>query len=264
MLQELCAQTCEVVSKVAAFIAAEAGKVSDEQIETKSLNSLVSYVDKTAETMLVAELGKLLPGSVFLTEEKTVEQATGQWQWIIDPLDGTTNFLHGLPCFAVSVALRQNEETVMGIVYEVTRKECFYAWKGGGAWLNGHRISVTQTTSLADSLLATGFPYRDFERLDPYLQVFTTFMKSTRGIRRFGAAAVDLAWVACGRFDGFYEYGLSPWDLAAGALLVNEAGGRVCDFKGGDDYLFGEELIATNSHLHQPVLDVIKENFYPS
>ncbi|GAB4258749.1 MAG: inositol monophosphatase family protein [Saprospiraceae bacterium] len=264
MLQQLCTQACEIVSEVAEFIAAEAGKVSADQIETKSLNSLVSYVDKTAETMLVSELGKLLPGSVFLTEEETVEQATGEWQWIIDPLDGTTNFLHGLPCFAVSVALRQNEETVMGIVYEVTRKECFYAWKGGGSWLNGVRISVTQTASLADSLLATGFPYRDFERLKPYLQVFTTLMKSTRGIRRFGAAAVDLAWVACGRFDAFYEYGLSPWDLAAGALLVQEAGGKVSDFRGGDDYLFGEELIAANAQLHQPVLDVIKQAFYPS
>ena len=264
MLQQLCTRTCEVVKTVAEFIAAEAGKVTPGQIETKSLNSLVSYVDKTAEKMLVSELGKLLPGSVFLTEEETVEQAKGEWQWIIDPLDGTTNFLHGLPCFAVSVALRQNEVTVMGIVYEVTRKECFYAWTGGGAWLNGERISVTQTALLTDSLLATGFPYRDFERVEPYLRVFTTFMKSTRGIRRFGAAAVDLAWVACGRFDAFYEYGLSPWDLAAGALLVKEAGGEVSDFQGGDHYLFGEELIATNAHLHLPVLAVIKNVFYPS
>lgn len=264
MLQNLCRKSRQVVADVAEFVASEAGKVTAEQIETKSLNSLVSYVDKTAEKKLVAQLGNLLPGSVFLTEEETVEQAKGEWQWIIDPLDGTTNFLHGLPCFAVSVALRQNEETVMGIVYEVTRKECFYAWKGGGAWLNGSPISVTITRQLPDSLLATGFPYRDFERLEPYLQVFTSFMQSTRGIRRFGAAAVDLAWVASGRFDAFYEYGLSPWDLAAGALLVKEAGGKVSDFSGGDNYLFGEELIASNALLHQPVLDVIKQAFYPS
>lgn len=262
MLKELCTQACKVVSKVAEFIAGEVGKVRAEQIETKSLNNLVSYVDKTAEIMLVSELAKLIPDSVFLTEEKTVEQAHGQWQWIIDPLDGTTNFLHGLPCYAVSVALRQNGETVIGIVFEVTRQECFYAWKGGGAWLNGRQISVSQTHSLADSLIATGFPYRNLNRLQPYLNVFTNFMKNSRGLRRFGAAAVDLAWVACGRFDAFFEYGLSPWDLAAGALLVNEAGGRVSDFKGGNDYLFGEELIATNAHLHLPVLSVIKNEFY--
>ncbi len=264
MLQQLCTQACEVVAKVAEFITTQAGNVSPEQIETKSLNSLVSYVDKSAEKMLVAELGSLLPGSVFLTEEETVAHTSGEWQWIIDPLDGTTNFLHGLPCYAVSVALRQHERTVLGIVYEVNRKECFYAWEGGGAWLNGHRIGTTSTTRLADSLMATGFPYRDFNRLASYLEVFTFFMQNTRGIRRFGAAAVDLAWVACGRFDAFFEYGLSPWDLAAGALLVKEAGGKVSDFKGGNNYLFGQELIATNAPLHQPVLERIQKSFHPS
>jgi myo-inositol-1(or 4)-monophosphatase len=234
------------------------GKVGVEKIETKALNSLVSYVDKTAERMLVAGLSELLPGSTFLTEEETVEQSTGEFQWIIDPLDGTTNFLHQLPCFAVSVALRQNEEIVLGIVYEVNRHECFYAWKNGGAWLNGSRIHTAATTSLADSLVATGFPYRDFDTMHRYIETLQFLMKNTRGLRRYGAAAVDLAYVSCGRFDSFFEYGLAAWDVAAGILLVQEAGGRVSDFKGGDDYLFGGRLLATAPGVYEEMLGAVR------
>lgn len=261
MYEVLCMQARKVVEPVASFIAAEAGRVRPEQVESKELNSLVSYVDRRAEEQLVQALGRLLPGSVFITEEETTAQEQGEWQWIIDPLDGTTNFLHGLPCYAVSVALRQREEIVVGIVCEVTSRECFYAWKGGGTWLNGSRIGVSTTERLADALIATGFPYRDFQRLRPYLRAFEYFMKSTRGVRRFGAASVDLAWVACGRYDGFYEYGLSPWDLAAGVLLIKEAGGRACDFQGGDNYLFGQELIATNARIREELLSVVKSAF---
>lgn len=254
----LCQQTRTLVSSVADFIRGEVGKVGAEKIETKSLNSLVSYVDKTAERKLVAGLSELLPGSTFLTEEETVEQTVGEFQWIIDPLDGTTNFLHQLPYFAVSVALRQHEEIVMGIVYEVNRHECFYAWKGGGAWLNDQRIQAATTASLADSLVATGFPYRDFDTMHRYIEILQALMKGTRGLRRYGAAAVDLAYVACGRFDSFFEYGLAAWDVAAGVLLVQEAGGRVSDFDGEDDYVFGGRLLATAPGVFEEMLGLVK------
>ncbi|TAK44266.1 MAG: inositol monophosphatase [Saprospiraceae bacterium] len=259
----LCRRTCQLVEEVADFIRHELGKVSREQITDKSLNSLVSYVDKTAEEQLVTGLRQLLPGSVFLTEENTVGKEQGEFQWVVDPLDGTTNFLHQLPCFAVSVALRRGEQTILGIVNEVNRRECFYAWKGGGAFLNDQEIHVSQTEKLHDSLVATGFPYRDFERLTSYFAAFEYFMKNTQGLRRFGAAAVDLAWVACGRFDAFFEYGLSPWDLAAGALIVQEAGGNVSDFRRGSNYLFGEELVAANPAVYGEVMAAVEAAFSP-
>lgn len=261
-LNELCRRSREVVIHAGDFIQEQLGKVSGNQIEEKSLNSLVSYVDKTAEEKLAKGLGGLLPGATFLTEEAAVENRPGELQWIIDPLDGTTNFLFQLPVFSISVALRQGGRTVLGIVYEINRKECFYAWKGGGAFLNGAPIKVSQRGKLAESLLATGFPYYDFQRVQSYLKVFEYFMGHTRGIRRFGSAAVDLAYVACGRFDGFFEYSLHAWDVAAGAFIVQEAGGRVCDFQGGDNYLFGKEMISSNGLIHDELLEVIREGFY--
>jgi myo-inositol-1(or 4)-monophosphatase len=260
-LKNLCTQTCQVLEDVASFIRNEVGKVSGDKIEIKSLNSLVSYVDKTAEERLVKALALLLPGSTFLTEEETVAAQTGEFQWIIDPLDGTTNFLHQLPCFAISVGLRHREIIVLGVVYEVNRGECFSAWRGGGAFLNGNPISVSQAVSLRDSLIATGFPYRDFERMERYLVALKDFMKETRGLRRFGAAAVDLAYVACGRFDAFFEYGLSPWDVAAGILLVEEAGGIVSDFRGRENFLFGGEMVAASKTVYEEVMKVINIAF---
>ncbi|MCB0518569.1 MAG: inositol monophosphatase [Lewinellaceae bacterium] len=260
-LSTLCRKSCDIVEATAAFIRGELGRVGESQIEDKSLNSLVSYVDKTAEEQLVGKLSDLLPGAVFLTEEGTVAQESGEFQWIIDPLDGTTNFLHQVPCFAVSVGLRQGEELVLGIVYEVNRKECFYAWKNGGAFLNGRAIHVSPKVHLKDSLLATGFPYRDYAGMDNYFVALRQFMQKTRGLRRLGAAAVDLAYVACGRFDGFFEYGLSAWDVAGGAVLVKEAGGRVCDFGGGDDYLFGGEMVACSRNVEAELMQAIRSAF---
>lgn len=260
-LERLCHQTIKIITETADFIRAELGKVSNQEIETKSLNSLVSYVDKTAEEQLVAKLSALLPNSTFLTEEETVEQSKGEFQWIIDPLDGTTNFLHQIPYFAVSVALQHHEETILGIVYEVNQKECFYAWKDGGAYLNGKAIKVSKTTNLADALLSTGFPYYDYDFLDNYMKVFRHLITNTRGVRRCGAAAVDLAYVACGRFDAFFEYSLNSWDVAAGVLLIQEAGGKVADFKGGDNYLHGKELVAANAALFTEMSNLMKIHF---
>lgn len=250
-LNQLCQQCLPIIREVGAFIRQELGTVTEQAVETKSRNSLVSYVDKTAESMLVEQLGQLVPEARFLTEEDTVENQEGDLRWIIDPLDGTTNFLHGIPVFAISVALEKDGELVLGIVQEVVRQENFYAWKGGGAYCNGKPIRVSQRNTLADSLLATGFPYYDFERSADYLRVLGHFMQETRGLRRLGAAAVDLAFVACGRFDGFFEYALSPWDVAGGIVLVREAGGEVSGFSAKADYETGIEIIASNGQIHE-------------
>ncbi len=254
----------QLIKDTADFILKEVGLVKEKDVDTKALNSLVSYVDKEAEKKLVAGFQKLLPESTFLTEEETVEQSQGKYQWIIDPLDGTTNFLHQLPCFAISVALRENGQTILGVVYEINQKECFHAVKGGGAFLNDKKIEVSKTKTLSESLLATGFPYYDFSGVDSYLEVLKYFIENTRGIRRYGAAAVDLAYVACGRFDGFFEYSLSPWDVAAGAFLIQEAGGKVSDFIGDDNYLFGKEVVAGNGNVHEKILQEVRNAFYQS
>ncbi|MEO1625039.1 MAG: inositol monophosphatase family protein [Bacteroidota bacterium] len=260
-LEELCSQSREIVAQTAAFIRAELGKVDQGQIEVKDLNSLVSYVDKRAEEQLAHGLSALLPGAGFLTEEETVAQGEAVHRWIIDPLDGTTNFLHQLPFFSISVALQFEGELVMGIVMEVVREECFYAWKGGGAWLNGQPISVSQNTQLSEALLATGFPYTDFEGMEAYVGLLKELMRSSRGIRRLGSAALDLAFTACGRFDSFYEYGLNAWDVAAGIVIVQEAGGVVSDFSGGGDALFGRTLISGSPAIHGEMLGLVKKYF---
>lgn len=260
-LSQLCTECQTIIKEVGKFIVAERGKVKQNEIEEKDLNSLVSYVDKTAEIKLVSQFSKLLPESTFLTEEETVEQNTGKYRWIIDPLDGTTNFLHQLPYFAVSVALEVEGEIVMGIVLNPNNDECFYAQKNKGAFLNGRRINVSSTSTLQKSLVSTGFPYHDYRREESYFKVFNYLMKNTRGIRRFGAAALDLAYVACGRYDAFFEYGLNAWDVAAGSFIVQEAGGKVYDFKSGKDFLFGKEMVAVNNNLSNFILPIIDKSF---
>ncbi|MAY83671.1 MAG: inositol monophosphatase [Flavobacteriales bacterium] len=233
-------------------------------MEEKSLNSLVSYVDKTAEQMIVETLSELLPEAGFIAEEGTSDKVGDQYNWIIDPLDGTTNFLHGLPVYAVSIALQFQDEDededgdiVLGVVYEVNRDECFYSWKGGKAFLNNEEISVSKESNVKDSLFATGFPYYDYERIDSYFEVLKHLAQNSRGVRRMGSAAVDLAYVACGRFGAFFEYSLHPWDVAAGAFIVQQAGGEVFDFKGGDNWLHGKEILATNGRLDAQMKDLV-------
>lgn len=260
-LQTVCFDTCEIVKQVAGFIKSESKKFDLNAVEYKGSNDLVSYVDKTAEQKLVAGLGQLIAGCGFITEENSVKQTDAEYRWIIDPLDGTTNFVHGVPCYCISVALMYNEKIVVGIIHEINLDECFYAWLAGGAWLNGKQIYCSQTDSLKKSLLATGFPYSNYERMKPYMQVFDYCMYNTHGLRRLGSAAADLAYVACGRFEGFYEYGLNAWDVAAGAFLVQEAGGKVSDFNGDSNYIFGKEIIACNSLVFEEFLDVVRKYF---
>jgi len=188
----------------------------------------------------------LVPEAGFIAEEGTETLTGEQYNWIIDPLDGTTNYIHGFSPFAISIALKKDDLIVLGVVYEISLNECFYSWEGAPAYLNGEIIQVSKATSIESSLVGTGFPYRDFEQLDTYMDLLKFLCINSQGIRRPGSAATDLAYVACGRFDAFYEYGLQAWDVAAGAFLVQQAGGKVCDFKGKNNYIFGQEIIATN------------------
>ena len=234
--ESLCYQVVAIPRQVGGFIRQESTNFRHQHIEYKGLNDLVSYVDKTAEEQLVAALKAILPEAGFITEEKTNQTVGEVYQWIIDPLDGTTNFIHGIPTYSVSIALQQENELVLGVGYEVCRDECFYAWKNGGAWLDGERIQVSQAPKLSHTLLATG-------------------------LRRIGSAAVDLAYVACGRFDGYFEYNLNVWDVAAGAVLVKEAGGEVFSFSGGSDFLEVRELVATNGLISTEMLSIITKHF---
>lgn len=259
-LRRLTEQVAARCAEAAGFIRSESSRFTEACVESKSLNNLVSYVDKGAEQRLVEGLGKLLPEAGFIAEEGTGARGSGA-NWIIDPLDGTTNFVHGIPCYCISVGLHDGERMVVGVVLEVTRNECFTAWLGGGAFLNGSPIRVSQRKTLQESLLATGFPYDDFGREAQYMQLLRELMHGSRGIRRLGSAAADLAYVSCGRFEAFYEYGLNPWDVAAGALLVQEAGGQVTDFTNGKNWLFGEEIVASNGAIHAELIGPIGKFF---
>jgi myo-inositol-1(or 4)-monophosphatase len=245
------------VRRAGAFIADERKRFQPEDVEFKGRSDLVSYVDRRAEDMLKNELSALTPGCGFINEESGVAGGNRPVVWIIDPLDGTTNFVHGIPFYAVSVALRVEKRTVMGWVYDVPRDEMFHAVLGGGAYLNGVRIAVSATPTLDGAVLATGIPFRYFDRAEQYLLLMREVMTRTRGLRRLGSAALDLAYVAAGRFDGFWESFLSPWDVAAGALIVQEAGGKVSDYNGGDDFLFGRTIVAANARIHPQMLELI-------
>ena len=261
-LEILTQQTIEVVKQASSFIQQEAALFKQEKVEYKDVNNLVSYVDKEAEKLLVAGLHAILPEASFITEEGTTGKVPDldALNWVIDPLDGTANFVHGLPVYCVSVGLARGKEPLLGVIHEPNRDELFYGWQEGGAWLNGERMQVSPASRLGESLLATGFPYYMFDKHDRYMKILESLMRQTHGLRRLGAAAVDLAYVAAGRFEGFYEYNLQSWDMAAGVLLVKEAGGIVTDFSGGDNYLFGGDVVAAGP-VQPELLAVIKEIF---
>lgn len=256
----LTSQVIQSALQVGAFIRAERQTFSYAKAEIKGLNDLVSYVDKTSEEKLVTLLSGLFPEAGFITEENTRNE-TREYNWIIDPLDGTTNFIHGIPCYAISIGLEHQGQVVLGVVYEVVHDECFSAWKNGGAFLNGKAIRVSDRKQLSESLIATGFPIYNFSRLNAYLAALTDLMKCTHGLRRIGSAATDLCYVACGRMDAYFEYNLNAWDVAAGALIVTEAGGTVCDFSRGANWLFGKEVIATNGHLKDAFEELVTNRF---
>jgi myo-inositol-1(or 4)-monophosphatase len=260
-LEALTQKVIDIAREAGAFISEQRKTFTPDQIEIKGLNDLVSYVDKTAEKLIVAGLETVLPNAGFITEEKTTNKTGDRYNWIIDPLDGTTNFIHGLPVYSVSIALQKYDELVIGVVYEINQDECFYAWKDSPAYLNGAEIKVSGTPSINRSLLATGFPYYNFEKQPAYIALFTDLMRNCHGLRRLGSAAVDLAYTACGRFDGYYEYNLNSWDVAAGILIVRQAGGKVVNFTGGDECLKTRELLATNALITGEMLQTIQQYF---
>ena len=258
--QTICQQVQKIARETGSFIRNEREKVSEKDVELKSVASLVTYVDKTAETRIVEALKKLIPESGFITEEGTASHSGEKYKWIIDPLDGTTNYIHCIAPHSVSIALMEEDELVLGVVYEIGQNEMFYAWKDSPAFLNGKEIRVSQTQNMADTLIGTGFPYYAFNRVDDYIAAMRYLMQHTRGLRRLGSAAVDLAYVAAGRFDGFFEHALHAWDVAAGVFILQRAGGKVSDFNGGKNWLFGGEIVAASSSFFPAFQSVVQEH----
>jgi len=237
------------------------GEVEHLQVSKKGPADFVSNADLKAEKILFEELQKARPKFGFLMEERgEVAGADISNTWIVDPLDGTTNFLHGIPHFAVSIGLMRDNDLFAGVVYNPITDEMYWAEKGQGAFLNGRRLRVSARTKMEEGLFATGIPYMEAEGRDHglFLKQLPAIMASSAGVRRFGAAALDFAYVAAGRYDGFWEQGLNPWDMAAGIVLVREAGGYVTDFAGKDDIIGSETVIAANDGLHRPLLKALK------
>ena len=242
--------------KAGRFIVGQSERIDRLNIERKEANDFVSEVDKTVEAELIATLKRAYPDHGFQGEEGTIVNPEADYQWIIDPLDGTTNFLYGIPHYAVSMAVKHRGRLEHGLVYDPQRDELFTASRGGGAQLNNHRIRISNRLSLDNALLSTGIPFRasQMPRMDEYLQVLKALSIGGAGVRRPGAAALDLAWVAAGRFDGFWEYGLQPWDIAAGALLVQEAGGLVGDTNGGNSHMESGDVVAASPKVFKEML----------
>jgi myo-inositol-1(or 4)-monophosphatase len=253
--ENICLEVMDITRNAGEYIFSRINQVGPEGIEVKGRHNFVTEVDKTSEKMIIENLKHLVPGAGFIAEEGTTDTRGEEYNWIIDPLDGTTNFIHGAPPVAVSIALVQHGVPVVGVIYEIWLKETFYAWKGSKAFLNGREIRVSNTPDVKDALIATGFPYHNFDRIKGFMDTIDYFFNNTHGVRRLGSAATDLAYVACGRFEGFYEYNLSPWDVAAGVLILQQAGGKVADFGGGTDYIFGREIVAANARVFDAFLN---------
>ena len=260
-LKQVTLQVTRLAREAGDFQLTELKNFELNRIEHKGRsNDLVSYVDKETEQMLITGLTKLIPEAGFETEEGTIEQSSTGLRWVIDPLDGTTNFLHKIPAFSVSIALVQDNELLIGVVHEPSRNECFYAWKDGGAYLNGEVIAVSTIEILNDSLIATGFPYSLRGKSEEYFKLIRHFVETTHGVRRLGSAAIDLCYVACGRFEAYFEFNLKPWDVAAGILIIREAGGIVSNYSGGPDRCqTAEEVCAASKNIHPAMIEAFKK-----
>lgn len=243
--------------------ARDAGKILLEkfgrkiEISFKGNINLVTEADLASEKLIVERINSYYPRHAILAEESGASLITNEFKWIIDPLDGTTNYAHGYPCFCVTIALEHNGEIILGVTYDPTRDELFAAEKGNGATLNGRTIRVSEAEKLGESLLVTGFPY-DFAKRDKFENNLKTMLLAARGVRRDGSAAIDMAYVACGRFDGFWEEGLSPWDVAAGLLLIEEAGGQVTCYNGEKFNIYAPPICGSNGLIHSEMLNVLR------
>lgn len=252
-------QSAELAAREAGkYIVSNLGKVKQVSFKSQQSN-LVTEVDKKSEEIIIETLQKDFPDFDILAEESGASSTkNSEFMWVIDPLDGTTNFTHGLPIFSVSIGLIKGNEVIAGVVYDPTRDQLFSAEKGKGAFLNGKRISVSKTKDIKKSLLVTGFPYNVEENPDFCFERFVIMTQNSRAVRRLGSAALDFAYVAAGIFDGFWEVKLNPWDIAAGLLLVNEAGGKVTNFKGEDSDIFNPQILASNGQIHNKMIELLE------
>lgn len=239
------------------IIVRDLGSLSGSDIEQKQAADFVTKVDRRSEAAIIQTVRESFPDHTFLAEE-TLKEPPGGYRWIIDPLDGTTNYIHGFPAFCVSIALENDGRLILGVVFDPLRDELFHAVQGGGAYLNNRRIRVSSGRSVSEALVATGFPFRKKDSLDQYLTLFRGVFSRVSDIRRAGSAALDLSYVACGRLDGFFERGLGPWDIAAGSLLIAEAGGVISYMDGGTGFLYSGEVVAGNDSVHRMLLDVMR------
>jgi myo-inositol-1(or 4)-monophosphatase len=237
------------------------GRILKKDINHKQKSDFVTRVDKESEKIIIKTVKENFPDHFFLAEESLKEAETEEYRWIIDPLDGTTNYIHQYPVFSISIALEYKREIILGVVYDPLRKELFTAEKSEGSFLNRHPIRVSKIGSLKDSLVTTGFPFRSKEFIEIYLKLFKSVLNKVSDLRRAGSAALDLAYLACGRCEGFFEIGLSPWDIAAGDILIKEAGGVVTDFGGGNNYLSTGNIVAGNPAIHEKLLIEVKSLF---
>ncbi len=238
------------------------GKLRNSQISTKAKNDFVTEIDKKCEKAIILTIKKYFPDHAIQAEESGVTNGKGIL-WVIDPLDGTSNYIHQIPLFAVSVGILEDNQPIAGVIYDAVHKEMFTAEKGGGAFLNKRKIEVTKVGRLANALMATGIPFRARDRFDEYLASFKTISLGSAGMRRGGSAALDLAYVACGRYDGFWEMDLSPWDIAAGAVLLEEAGGKISDLWGTKDYFKNGDTLASNALIHHELKEITSRIFTP-
>ncbi len=250
----------EVARKAGAYLKEEQSKLTSDSIETKSTRNYVTYIDKEAEEIIVSELIKVFPETGFLTEEGTKSTDDKEWRWIIDPLDGTTNYVHGDTPYTVSIALQHNEITVLGVVYDPIADELYSATADRDATLNNKAIKVSTSPALQDAYIGFGIPYIIDQRATEILQR-TTLQYHKCSFRIKGSAAIELCYVACGRLDAYFHSGLSPWDVAAGAFILKQSGGMVTDFDNGENYIFGKEMVASNGLIHQEIMnDIIDDN----
>ncbi|MBN2410413.1 inositol monophosphatase [candidate division KSB1 bacterium] len=236
------------------------GRITSTQIDLKRQFDFVTFVDKSSEQEIIRIIREQYPDHKFYAEESDKDESGG-YRWIIDPLDGTTNYIHGFPAFSISIALEYNKEIILGVIYDPMREELFVAEKGKGATLNDKTIRVSDIADPALSLLTTGFPFRAKNYLELYQESFRQLFLKMSGIRRIGSVALDFSYLACGRCEGFWEIGLSPWDIAAGYLIIREAGGLMTDFAGEDCPVWTGNVVASNGHLHEAIIRVVKDVF---
>jgi len=249
----------EAAKEAGKYLKYNVGKVRNVETKKGEDRNLVSEIDRGSEEKIIGMIKSRYPSHAILAEESGAEEKEAAFKWIIDPLDGTTNYLHHVPVYCVTIAVEHKGEIVAGVVYDPNLDELFTTEKGSGAYLNGKRLKVSDTTELIDGLLVTGFPYDIAHNPDRTVERFVRLLLAAGGMRRLGSAALDLSYIAAGRFDGFWEVSLNPWDMAAGVLLIQEAGGRVTDFSGAGPNIYRKQILATNGRLHHSIMEILRE-----